>query len=385
MKSTKSLRVIIVCLALGLCASILFNLGVINLPQSLEKAITLNEAPKVFHLTNMKMTLNYDLSLPKDVALVKLDFTIENISKEPQTLYSNNLSLFDYNECRYDVSTTFNSKLKPLIFSETINPNTSKELSIIFEVPKNELYSVGFSDNIERVGKQVFIDKIRNIRCEYVTFKEMKEVRNRLLNQPTKQSQSHKTEEALAPEIIFEEPSTSVYDAVTKKGTNPTNEIEVDLNDFLGTPDDGTDWNSTELSETDCKALVRQEIYYSESKGAWVKEKPSNDNLRLEAEKRAEQERKEQSICKISFDLQGRQVEQIPSVTNKNSITGYVFIKIVVSPNGDVVNCDIDKRSIINDSELRQLCVSSSMKIKFNAVDSKLNQTGIIRYNFMAK
>ena len=290
MKSTKSLRVIIVCLVLGLCVSILFNLGVINLPQSLEKAITLNKAPKVFHLTDTKMTLNYDFSgsLPKDVALVKLDFTIENISKEPQTLYWNNLSLFDYNECRYDVSTIFNSNLKPLIVSETVNPNTSKELSVIFEVPKNELYCIGFSDNIERIGKQIFIDKIRDIRCEYVTFKEMKEVRNRLLNQPTKQSQSHKIKEELAPEIIFEEPSTSVYNTVTKKGTNPTNEIEVDLNDFLGTPDDGTDWNSTELSETDCKALARQKIYYSESKGAWVKEKSSNDNLKMEAEQRRE-------------------------------------------------------------------------------------------------
>lgn len=95
-------------------------------------------------------------------------------------------------------------------------------------------------------------------------------------------------EEEIAPEIIFDKPSNLAYDALTKKGTNPANEVEVDLNDFLGTPDDGTDWNSTELSETDCKSLARQKIYYSESKGAWVQEKPSNDNSESEAQKRRE-------------------------------------------------------------------------------------------------
>ncbi len=360
-----------------------------RIPEFLKKKTASKHSEIVFKLTDMEMTLNYDFSssIPKGTAVVKLDFIIENISKEPQILYSNNLSLFDYNECRYDVSTTFTSNLNPLLFSETINPNTKKKLSVVFEVPQGELYSVGFSDNIERIGKQIFVDKIRNIKCEYVTYKEMKEVRKRIATQSPQRNTYDQPQprEEIAPEIIFEEPSNSAYNALTKKGTNPTNEIEIDLNDFLGTPDDGTDWNSTELSETDCKALVRQGIYYSESKGTWVKEKLSNDKLRLEAERRAEQERKEQSICKISFDLQGRQAEQIPSVTNKNSITGYVFIKIVVSPNGDVVNCDIDKRSIINDSQLKQLCVSSSMKMKFNAVDSKLNQTGTIRYNFIAK
>lgn len=267
MKSTRLLWIIIVCLVVGFCISLLLNLGIINLPKGIG---TPNETLKVFHLTNMKMTLDKEWSLPKGIAIIKFDFTIENITKEPQTLYINDLSLFDYNDCQYRASTTFNSKLNPLLFSETINPNTKKELSIIFEVPQNELYSVGYSDNIERIGKQFFVDKIRNIKCEYVTFQEMVEVRKHLLSQPPKSAPSSQTKEIIAPKIEFEEPVKSAYDSLIKEGTNPANEIEVDLNDFLGTPNDETDWNYTELSDDACKVLARQKIYYSVNKGAWV-------------------------------------------------------------------------------------------------------------------
>ena len=98
----------------------------------------------------------------------------------------------------------------------------------------------------------------------------------------------------IIPEVVFTEPEKSVYESLTKKGTNPDEEIKVDLNDFLGTLDDGTDWNYTELSETDCKVLARQKIYYSENKGAWVKVKPSNDDTSaLERQKRMEIAEKE--------------------------------------------------------------------------------------------
>lgn len=285
MKSTKLLWTIIVCLVIGFCISLLLNLGIINLPKGIG---TPNETLKVFHLTNMKMTLDNEWSLPKGIAIVKLDFTIENTTKEPQTLYINDLSLFDYNDCQYSASTTFNSKLNPLLFSETINPNTKKELSIIFEVPQNELYSVGYSDNIERIGKQFFIDKIRNIKCEYITFQEMVEVRKHLLSQPPKSASSSQTKEIIAPKIEFEEPVKSAYDSLIKEGTNPTDEIEVDLNDFLGTPDDETDWNYTELSEDYYKALASKGVYYSKRKGAWVIKK---EDFLAKEKRQAEQAR----------------------------------------------------------------------------------------------
>lgn len=285
MKSTKLLWTTIACLAFGFCISLLLNLGVISLPKGI---VTPNGTLKVFHLTNMKMTLDKEWSLSKGIAIIKLDFTIENITKEPQTLYINDLSLFDYSDCQYSASTSFNSKLNPLLFSETINPNTKKELSIIFEVPQNELYSVGYSDNIERIGKQFFVDKIRNIKCEYVTFQEMVEVRKHLLSQPPKSAPSSQTKEIIAPKIEFEEPVKSVYDSLIKEGTNPTGEIEVDLNDFLGTSDDETDWNYTELSEDYCKALASKGVYYSKSKGAWVIKK---EDFSAKEKRQAEQAR----------------------------------------------------------------------------------------------
>ena len=270
--------------------------------------------------------------------------------------------------------------------SITLNPNNEKELSVIFEVPQNELYCIGFSNNIDCVGKQTFVDKIRNIKCEYETFKEMINVRDSLLKQPSKYKKEPKNkEEEIIPKVVFTEPKESVYESLTKKGTNPDEEIKVDLNDFLGTPDDGTDWNYTELSETDCKALAKQKIYYSENKGAWVKVKPSNDETSaLERQKRmeiAEREMKEQSICNISFDLQGRQVKQIPTVANSGSVLGDIILKIEVSPAGEVVKCDIDNRSV-KDTEIRQQCVVAALKTKFNTINSKRNQLGMMRFYF---
>lgn len=385
MKS-RVLWIIIICLVLSLGVSILANIGVINLSKVLKDTVLSESAQKVLQLSDIEMTLDREWSLPKGSAVVKLDFKVKNISKEPQTIYQTNLSIFDYNDCRYDVSTTFYSKRNPLQFSETLNPNNEKELSMIFEVPQNELYCIGFSNNIDCVGKQTFVDKIRNIKCEYETFKEMINARDSLLKQPSKyKKEPKKKEEEIIPKVVFTEPKESVYESLTEKGTNPDEEIKVDLNDFLGTPDDGTDWNSTELSETDCKALARQKIYYSESKGAWVKEKTSTDNSASEAQKRREameRELKEQPTCNISFDLQGRQVKQIPTVANSGYISGNVILKIEVSPVGEVVKCDIDHRSIVEDSEIRQQCVEATLKTKFNAINSKRNQLGMMRFNF---
>ena len=361
-------------------------MGIIDLRKHFKDSIISQNTETVFHLTNMKMTLDKEWSLPEGIAVVKLDFTIENISKEPQTLYQNNLSLFDFSDCRYDVSTTFNSKLNPLLFSETINPNTKKELSVIFEVPQNELYCVGYSDNIERIGKQYFVDKIRNIKCEYVTFKEMVELRNSLSKQPPKQTLYPKTEEIVAPKVEFEKPVKLVHTPSTKEDTNSNNEIEIDLNDFLGTPDDETDWNYTELSDDSYKALASMGIYYSENRESWVMEKSRKEKedaiVKERRRQEAEKEYAKQGTCRITYDLTGRQAESILPVENASSQEGFIYLKIEVSPNGDVVSCEIDKRSIIENLEIRELCISSAKNIKFNAIDSKRSQYGMVRYIF---
>ena len=204
MKSTKILWSVIVCLVLSLSVSILANIGIINLSTIFKSSITTENVEKVLQLSDIEMTLDREWSLPKSSAVVKLDFKVKNISKEPQTIYQTNLSIFDYNECRYDVSTTFNSRRNPLLFSETINPNTQKELSVIFEVPQGELYNIGYSDNIESVGIQVFVDKIRSIKCKYRTFEEMIKVRERLAESPSEFKNISKTKiEEVAPEVVF--------------------------------------------------------------------------------------------------------------------------------------------------------------------------------------
>ena len=190
----------------------------------------------------------------------------------------------------------------------------------------------------------------------------------------------------IAPEVLFDEPTNSAYESLTKRNTNPSNEIEIDLNDFLGMPDDGIDWNSTELSESDCEALARQKIYYSENKGAWVMEKSRKEKEYAKtAERRrqeAERQHANQTTCRIVYELNGRQAKSISSIENAGSQEGFIYLKIEVSPNGDVVSCEIDPRSIIDDSDTRELCISSAKNIKFNAIDSKRNQSGIIRYIF---
>lgn len=47
----------------------------------------------------------------------------------------------------------------------------------------------------------------------------------------------------------------------------------VDLNDYLGDPDDGTDWNYTEIDEEAEKYLDDLGIYWDSNKGYWRKRK----------------------------------------------------------------------------------------------------------------
>jgi hypothetical protein len=200
--------------------------------------------------------------------------------------------------------------------------------------------------------------------------------------QPTPLNSRSEIEEVVP--IIELQESTSKPSS--KKGSNPANEIEVDLNDFLGTPNDGTDWNHTELSEEYYEALASKGIYYSENKRAWVMEKSrkEKEDAKIAERKRQEAERQyaEQATCRIVYELNGRQARSILPIENASSQEGFIYLKIEVSPNGDVVSCDIDQRSIIDDSETRELCISSAKNIKFNVIDSKRNQNGMIRYIF---
>lgn len=45
----------------------------------------------------------------------------------------------------------------------------------------------------------------------------------------------------------------------------------VDLNDYLGSPDDDTDWNYTEIDDEEMKYLEKIGIYWDSDKGYWRK------------------------------------------------------------------------------------------------------------------
>lgn len=201
--------------------------------------------------------------------------------------------------------------------------------------------------------------------------------------EPVRQRVSEIKEETV-PIVVHS--ANSVYEPSAKKGTSPVIEIKVDLNDFLGTPDDGTDWNYTELSEDCYKALASKGVYYSENIGAWVMEKSRKEKEDvITAEKRrqeAEKQYTKQAVCRATYNLNGRQAKSIPMVENVNFQTGIVCLKIEVSPNGDVVSCEIDRGTSIDDSRIWELCISTAKNIKFNAINSKMNQAGTIRYNF---
>jgi len=196
----------------------------------------------------------------------------------------------------------------------------------------------------------------------------------------------------LAPEVLFDEPINLAYESLTKKGTNPANEIKVDLNDFLGTLDDGVDWNSTELSESDCKTLARQKIYYSENKAAWVKEKLSNNDSEKEAQQRreaAERDMKEQAQTGARIlgaeNAISRHVISMSQPSMTKDIEGMVVLKVEINPDGEVIKCEIDDSSTINDTDILKQCTKAALRTKYNAIDSNSNQFEKITYRFSVK
>ena len=66
---------------------------------------------------------------------------------------------------------------------------------------------------------------------------------------------------------------------LVKKGTNPENETEVDLKDYLGHSFKG---NYTELSHSECKKLMNNGIYLSEKKNSWVRKMSKEEISRKE-------------------------------------------------------------------------------------------------------
>ena len=188
----------------------------------------------VFQLSSIESTLRHGWhSQDRNTGEFTVSFIVENISTQPQSLYPQNIGVFDSKDQRFAPSLNLYSKVNPLLGYAEINPKTKKKFTLIFEVPINEVYYVGYTDNIESIGKQVFIDNIQQRSYKFETFEDMINAKNKSL--------------------------------FTDK------EIEVDLNDYLGSPNDNTDWNYTEIDKEIELHLKEKGIYFSNKKNAWVR------------------------------------------------------------------------------------------------------------------
>ncbi len=215
----------------------------------------------VFSLSNIHMTLKPSrYSLDMNAGTLKVDFIVENISAQPQLLYPQNISVFDSQKNRHAPSLDIYSKINPLVGYDEINPKTKKNFSLIFEVPINEVYSVGYSDNMERVGKQIFIDDVLERRYEYVTIEDMIKAKKN----------SDFLDISLPQDGVVPINQNMKLD-LEDKNTSNNKEVVVDLNDYFGSPDEDIDWNYMDMDENSKAYLKENGIYFSTKKNAWVK------------------------------------------------------------------------------------------------------------------
>lgn len=210
----------------------------------------------VFRLSNIEMTLNRDWNNPsKNAGELKVDFVIENISIQPQKLYLQDIGVFDSKELFFAPSLDKYSKLNPLLGYAEINPNMKRKFTIVIDVTIDDIYAIAYSDHIQRNGKQRFIDNVRMRRYEYETFKNMIDVKSN--SKYTKISDSQFKEITVPPSPIPNKANAE--------------EIIVDLNDYLGSPIDDTDWNYTEIDKEIELHLKEKGVYFSNKKKAWVR------------------------------------------------------------------------------------------------------------------
>lgn len=193
--------------------------------------------------------------------------------------------------------------------------------------------------------------------------------------------------ELVIPELVFDDIKETVDTLIIKKNTNPDNEIEVDLNDYFDSPNDITDWNYTELSQEGIAYLISKGVYFSKNRNAWVKSRISEGIVNNKDKKDSTQNHQSNTSETIgtgvsaqhSYVLAGRyMLDKIPSVTNPYNEEGVIIINIEVAPNGSIIDYEIDKQSTIDNAEIKRLCVTSVIKIKFNSINSNRNQFGKI-------
>lgn len=368
MKSTKVLWIVIACLVLALGLSILINTKVIDLSKSVIGSIVPEKTEKVLQLSDIKMTL-----VDAGTGTLLLNFKVKNISKEPQNISLTNLSIFDYNGCRYEASTTFSSLLEIFFSSETINPNSQKQFSALYEVPKDELYVVGYSDSIEIIGKQVFIDEIRKIKCEYETFEEMIIVRNRLAKNPSE----YKTFKKVALEKSVRERKILIDD----KNVRDSKEIEA-----IPIVSKETDAPKKNVVSPD-KAINPNDIF---RKG---KVKGKNGESVVQGKGSGVNEGVETGGAgtgyntggsESTFSLLGRESKSLSLPQSNSEEVGSIVVTIWVNPEGKVTRAVAGARgTTIDNRSLWRNCENASSRSTFSEnLNAPFEQKGTITYKF---
>ncbi|MDR1516675.1 MAG: hypothetical protein LBS52_01005 [Dysgonamonadaceae bacterium] len=172
-------------------------------------------------------------------------------------------------------------------------------------------------------------------------------------------------EERLLIEKVSKEKTTS---------RNSDNEEIVDLNDYVGTPDDGTDWNyigfEDEKEAKEFEELLKSKgIYWSNSKNAWVKRKekqPVGSSA---------------GAMNLSYNVAGRSAKNLPRPIFKNEFEeGIVVIDIEVTPEGKVANAKLSDKTTVNNNSVKQACLSASLQAEFSKLNLSANQSGSISY-----
>lgn len=156
----------------------------------------------VFQLSSIESTLRHGwYSQDRNTGELTVSFIVENISAQPQSLYPQNIGVFDCKDQRFAPSLNLYSKVNPLLGYDEINPKTKKKFTLIFEVPINEVYYVGYTDNIESIGKQSFIDNIRQRSYKFETFEDMETSYNNGSFEDISKPK-YREKEVLAPVVI---------------------------------------------------------------------------------------------------------------------------------------------------------------------------------------
>jgi len=185
MKNSKLIILLSICLVLSVIGNLLLYFKPTILKEFAKKEI---KVEPVFEISNvfMKISKNYEGGVT-DGGIVRVDFEVTNISNSTQMLFSNNLSLFDFEKCSFLSNNNYHLKgdgdyFTQLSVAEKITPKTKLKMALVFEVPIGEFYSFGCTENIKIIGKQTFIDDIRNVVSKFNNFEGMLEARQKFIN-----------------------------------------------------------------------------------------------------------------------------------------------------------------------------------------------------------